>query len=294
MSAVGASLREVRARGLEALELATALLQRARLVDSEGGLWEAADVQWAWRRPRRSDQVEKVFWVDEHGPVAGILLTGSAGGVWQCDPIVVPGGQGPGAQVLWARAIALATEHALKRFDVPVCDGDTVFEDLARSSGLTPGEGDGTAWMDIAQRPEQAEVPAGFVLTDRAHRPAGQHPIASRNGQEVAARLAQCSLYDPWLDLAIETTDGRVAGYSLYWHDPVTKVGLVEPVRVEQPFQRLGLARSMLTAGIERLAARGAARVKVSFETDAAGALYQGLGFHPTSATTWYQWRAGA
>lgn len=292
MSAAAAPVREVRARGLEALELATVLLQRARRASAEGGLWEAADVQWAWRRPRRSDAVEKVFWLDEHGPVAGVLLTGPAGGVWQCDPITVPGARGPGARVLWARAIALASKHAQKGFDVPVADGDTVFEELARNSGLTPGEGDGTAWMDTAQRPERAEVPAGFVLTDRVHRPVGQHPMEARNGQEVAARLAQCSLYDPWLDLAIETIDGPAAGYSLYWHDPVTGVGLVEPVRVEQPFQRLGLARAMLTAGIERLAARGAARAKVSFETEAAGALYQGLGFQPTSTTTWYQWRS--
>src|SRR5581483_8969636 len=48
----------------------------------------------------------------------------------------------------------------------------------------------------------------------------------------------QCPLYDPELDLAVETADARVAGYSLYWFDPVTKTGLVEPVRVEDDYQR--------------------------------------------------------
>ncbi|HKZ19337.1 MAG TPA: GNAT family N-acetyltransferase [Acidimicrobiia bacterium] len=80
-----------------------------------------------------------------------------------------------------------------------------------------------------------------------------------------------------------------VAGYSLYWFDPTTKVGLVEPVRVEEEFQRRGLARAMLTAGIDRLFKRGAQRVKISYDTDAAGALYQGVGFLPTSTATWYQ-----
>ena len=108
-----------------------------------------------------------------------------------------------------------------------------------------------------------------------------------RNGDEVAQRLDQCSLYDPALDLAVETADGRVAGYSLYWLDPVTKVGRVEPVRVEDEFQRRGLARVMLCTGIDRLVTRGAQRVKVSYETDAAAALHQGVGFRPTSTDTW-------
>jgi ribosomal protein S18 acetylase RimI-like enzyme len=63
----------------------------------------------------------------------------------------------------------------------------------------------------------------------------------------------------------------------------------VEPVRVEDEFQRRGLARAMLTAGIDRLVARGARRVKISYETEAAGALYRGVGFRPTSTATWYR-----
>ncbi|MGH8958007.1 MAG: GNAT family N-acetyltransferase [Acidimicrobiia bacterium] len=73
----------------------------------------------------------------------------------------------------------------------------------------------------------------------------------------MAQRLDQCPLYDPALDLAIETTNRRVAGYSLFWFDPITKVGLVEPVRVEEEFWRQGLARAMLSEGIDRLVTRG-------------------------------------
>jgi len=93
----------------------------------------------------------------------------------------------------------------------------------------------------------------------------------------------------PGLDLAVETADGRVAGYSLYWFDPTTEVGLVEPVRVEDEFQRQGLARAMLSAGIDRLVTRGAQRVKISYQTEAAAALYQGVGFRRTSTATWYR-----
>jgi len=45
----------------------------------------------------------------------------------------------------------------------------------------------------------------------------------------------------------------------------------------------------MLTEGIQRLAAKGAGRIKVSYQTEIAGALYQAVGFQPQSTTTWYQ-----
>jgi ribosomal protein S18 acetylase RimI-like enzyme len=286
-------VREVEAAGFEALMLATALLQRARRADPLAGLWEAADVQWWWRTPRRSDGVGKLFWVDDEGPVAGVLLTSWADDVWQCDPVVVPHASGPGPDVLWRRAMEHAAEHSPDGFDVPVSDDDRTFRDLAQRDGLTAGEQDSTAWMDVADRPAAPTLPGGYVLTDRLQRRDTPHPMRHRNGDGVAQRLERCSLYDPALDLAVETADGGVAGYSLYWFDPTTQVGLVEPVRVEDGFQRRGLARAMLCAGIERLAARGAHRVKVSYGTDAAGALYQDVGFGRTSTATWYRASSG-
>jgi ribosomal protein S18 acetylase RimI-like enzyme len=286
-------VREVEATGFDALMLATALLQRARRADPQAGLWEAADVQWWWRRARRSDEVEKLFWVDDEGPVAGVLLTSWADDVWQCDPIVVPRAAGPEPDVLWRRALEHASEHSPEGFEVPVSDDDRTFRELAQRSGLAAGEQDSTAWMDARDRPPMPSLPGGFVLSDRMQRRAAPHPMRHRNGDDVAQRLERCPLYDPALDLAVETVDGRVAGYSLFWFDATTQVGLVEPVRVEDGFQRRGLARAMLCAGIERLATRGAERVKVAYETEAAGALYQGAGFRRTSTATWYRARAG-
>ena len=81
----------------------------------------------------------------------------------------------------------------------------------------------------------------------------------------VEPRLRQCSLYDPTLDLAVEDADGRVAGYALFWFDHTTLVGLLEPMRVEDEYQRRGLARMLLTNGLDRLARKGARRLKVGF-----------------------------
>ena len=112
--------------------------------------------------------------------------------------------------------------------------------------------------------------------------------MQQRSGDEVEARLRQCSLYDPALDLAVETADGDAAGYALFWLDPVTKVGLLEPMRVEDAYQRRGLARALLTEGLERLAQRGARRLKVGYATEPARALYTGAGFRVTTTSTTY------
>jgi predicted N-acetyltransferase YhbS len=285
------AIDEVRAAGLEYLALATELLQRARLANAEAGVWEAADLQWWWRTPRRSDAIDQLFWIDDGGPVAGAVLT-DWGRAWGCDPIVVPGVSPVPLSTVWGRAVEAIDALGLEAVEVLVRDDDFELLRPAGGAGFVAGEErSGIAWMHAEDRPEVAPPPEGFVLVDRARETTRPHPMRRRSGDEVEARLRQCSLYDPALDLAVEAADGQVAGYALFWFDPVTEVGMVEPMRVEDAYQRRGLARAMLTAGLDRLAKRGARRLKVGYATDAAHALYVGAGFRVTSTSTSYSWR---
>ena len=103
--------------------------------------------------------------------------------------------------------------------------------------------------------------------------------MLARNGPDVEARLRQTSLYDPRLDLAVLAPDGSVAGYALFWHDPVTGVGMVEPVRVEDEHSGRGIGYAMISAGLDRLARAGATTLKIGWESARAGELYTRLGF---------------
>jgi len=285
------AIREVRASGLEYLALTTELLQRARLTDAEAGLWEAADLQWWWRTPRRSDAVGQIFWIDDEGPVAGVVLT-DWGRAWGCDPIVVPGVSTVTLPTVWARALEAINALGLKAVEVLARDDDLELQGLLAGAGFATDEyRAGFTWMNAADRPEVAALPEGFALVDRARATTRLHPMRRRSGAGVEARLMECSLYDPGLDLAVEAADGPVAGYALFWFDPVTEVGLLEPMRVEGAYQRRGLARAMLTAGLDRLAHHGARRLKVGYATDIARALYTGAGFKVTSTTRSYTWR---
>lgn len=283
------AIHELRASGLEYLTLATELLQRARLIDAEAGMWEAADLQWWWRMPRSSDSVDQLFWLDDDGPVAAVVLT-DWGRSWGCDPIVLPGVSPVSLPTVWGRALDAIDALGLEVVEVLAHDDDSELLGLLTDAGFVGAEEtSGTTWMDVDERPEVAALPEGFALVDRATATTRPHPMRGRNGDGVEARLRQCSLYDPALDLAVETADGQAAGYALFWLDPVTKVGLVEPMRVEDAYQRRGLARTLLTAGVNRLAERGARRLKVGYSTEAARNLYVGAGFRVTSTDTTYR-----
>jgi predicted N-acetyltransferase YhbS len=283
--------REVRASGLDYLTLATQLLQRARLADQQAGVWEAPDLQWWWRTARRSDAIDQLFWVDDEGPVAAVVLTEWSRG-WGCDPILVPGISAVPLPTVWAHAVEAIGALGLEAVEVLARDDDAELVDLLTGSGFVADDDRaGITWMDARDRADVADVPEGFVLVDRTQETAGPHPMRQRSGEQVEARLRQCSLYDPALDLAVETAEGKAAGYALFWFDPVTEVGLVEPMRVEDAYQRRGLARAMLTEGLDRLAKRGARRLKVGYGTESARNLYVGAGFRVTSTDRTYVWR---
>jgi GNAT superfamily N-acetyltransferase len=284
------AIREVRASGLEYLSLATELLRRARLADAEAGIWEAADLQWWWRTPRRSDAIDQHFWLDDSGPVAAVVMT-DWDRAWACDPILVPGVAAVPLATVWARGVQAIDTLELQAVEVLACDDDFELLGLLAGAGfVADGDRSGTSWMNAQDRPDVSALPEGFLLVDRFQETTSPHPMRRRSGDAVEARLRQCSLYDPALDLAVEAPDGQVAGYALFWFDPVTAVGLVEPMRVEDAYQRRGLARALLTAGLDRLAQRGARRLKVGYATDAARALYVGAGFRVTATCTSFSW----
>jgi GNAT superfamily N-acetyltransferase len=265
--------------GLERLHATTAVLQRARIADPLGGMWEAADVQWWWRLPRVTDELMLPVWFDDVGPVAAAGLT-AWGETWQVDVFTVP--SVVDEEDVWAAALEAAAEHR-GALELLVLGEASPLAGFAIQSGFTlTDELSGTSWMDADERPPVTHVD-GFAIVDRVMCADRPHPMIDRNGERVASRLRECSLYDPTLDLAVEDADGRAAGYALFWCDPTTGVGLLEPMRVEDEYQRRGLARMLLTAGLDRLARTGARRLKVGFETDAARNLYLGAGFVQTS-----------
>ena len=278
------------AAGLEYLDLVTALLERARIEDPSGGLWEAADLQWWWRRDQHLDPARQIFWLDDDTPVAAAIFT-NWNGHWGCDAISATGDPLTVRDIVLPHALEQIDRLELGMVEVTARDDDVVMlEALAIAGFEFTGEVAVATWMTAVDRPEVSPLPRGFQLLSRIDTPPRAHHMIPRNGEHVAARLAECSLYRAELDLAVYAPDGEVASYGLFWADPVTGVGLVEPMRTEDAYQGLGLARHVLTSGLDRLAALGCSSLKVSYldGNDAARHLYLSTGFRPEAPSRTY------
>lgn len=133
------------------------------------------------------------------------------------------------------------------------------------------------------------KLPAGFIA----------RPLAGVDEVEAATRLlAEAFNLDcvtvPWrrrileqpyyraeLDLVIAAPDGRLAAFCLLWLHPQGHTGQIEPMATRPDFQRLGLGRASIYAGLAKVAALGATRALVgtSGSNVRSQGMYQGAGF---------------
>jgi GNAT superfamily N-acetyltransferase len=277
------TLRGRRPVGRAYLEQVTRLLQEARLAEPYGGLWEAADIQWWWKVDQHADPDGQTIWVDGERPLMATAFTRWKGWVG-CDLLGTDAVVAAHSELLWDDVDGRFRDQPVSML---IRDDDPIRMAAAARHGFVRGDDDyATGWMDAADRPARPTLPDGIRI--RSYE-GGPHPMVARNGEHVVDRLAETSLYRHDLDLSVWDRDS-VAGYALFWADPVTGVGLLEPMRIEASHQGRGLSKALIAEGLDRLAAAGCTRLKVSFEpmNAAAARLYLGAGFRPLStARSW-------
>lgn len=265
--------------GRSALDALTALARRQRLAGRFDGAAEAADLQWRSKSDPGEHPGTTTIWHDDDGPVAAVWTREFRLGV---DLAVL---------CLDDALIAECRSHAAGLLaDLTVVDVHTEFQSddpdwTAWAVGLGFEQTDDvivTAWRD-AHPPRRAPLPDGYRITSRDQMTDRPHHLVARNGDHIAERLSNCSIYRSDLDLAVVTAGGEVAAYGLFWADPVTGVGLVEPMRTEDAHQGRGLARAVLAEGMQRLIDAGCDRLKISWFADNGPAehVYLDAGFVP-------------
>lgn len=265
----------------------TALLQRARQEHPTSGLWEAADYQWWWGHPRPTDDQPKVFWHDDQGPVAAAVTIAWGSSTW-LDLIVLPSVRSELLRPVFERGLELEWPEQ-SPVEMLVDDGDEDLIEILSQVGFQPEQVDTTAWLDAASAPAVPPLADGYSLQSRAGIGTPDHPFELMS-REMEDRLHQTSLYRPDLDLTVVDEQGDGAAHTLFWHDPSTRVGLIEPVGTAEPHRGRGLARHLIAAGIDALVAAGSERIKVTWELDnePAAALYRGAGFEPTTTSSFW------
>lgn len=270
------------------LEGVTTLLQRLRGAHQTKGLFEAADLQWWWRTPRSTDELPQLFWFDQLGrPEAAVIAT-DWGSQVALNPMTMPDADPDSVAHLIERGLGHASEHGLDTVSLEVDREDDVLRDVLAGHGFAIEE-DGLVetWLSRDARPDVSPLHDDYTLMNRVETSQRPHHLIKRSGPDVEDRLRQTSLYRPDHDLVVLDRDGTNAAHGLFWHDPVTATGLVEPMRTEDEHQKKGLARHVLTAGIDLLARAGAERIKICFRPGNAAAkgLYLSVGFEPVKQT---------
>ena len=174
--------------------------------------------------------------------------------------------------------------------DTTLVDGSPLIAAFEHIGFVPTNEVSVTTMMPAASRPTVSPLPSGFELRDRTTVAAPHHMIG-RSSAEVADRLAECYLYRPELDLAVHSPDGEVAAYGLFWADPVTGIGMVEPLRTEDAYEGRGLARHILTLGLDHLAAAGCETLMVNYldNNPVSKHLFLSTGFQPQKTSRGYR-----
>ena len=273
---------------MQYLEAATALLRRVRSAHPTKGLYEAADLHWWWRTPRATDDLGQLFWFDHLGrPEAAVIAT-DWGDRIALDPIVLPDATPDWVAHVVERGLAHAAASGFGAVELEVDRADDVLRAVLVGHGFTiKANGVVETWLAADARPPISPLHDAYRSSSRLDTILRPHHMIKRSGPDVETRLRQTSLYRPDLDLVVLDRGDGVAAYGLFWFDPETATGLVEPMRTEDDHQRRGLARHLLTVGTDRLAEAGAVRIKICFEPDNPSAkhLYLSVGFEPAEQT---------
>ena len=245
-------LRERQLEGFPAFAAVSELLLRVRSEDADAGLWEAGDIQWWWAAGE-GDESQATIWTDPSGQdVAYLTLSGALAGTGGAGRVDADFGWRPSADAVVRsdvrpRIIArLASRLASPEAPVAVFadERDADVCRLLEEAGFRhdPSEDIVQMLRPPGAAPPEVPLPPGFRFDDDRSRPPGvSHHLARRTGGRVAERLRVGSLYRPNLDLCIRTDGGELAAYCLCWLDGQNGVGLFEPVRTEDAFQRRGL-----------------------------------------------------
>lgn len=204
------------------------------------------------------------------------------------------------AMLDWAEAnLSVPTEDDQRKITTSVFEFDTERQALLTQRGYTKTDWWGVKrWCPLIGPLPPISLPEGFTVRalrlddDLADRTA----VSSRafgsplKPVSVYQHLQTAPGYRLDNDFVVVAPDGKIVSFATVWWDPLNRIGVFEPVGTDPAYQRRGLGKAVMLAGLHRLYALGAtvAWVGTGSET-AANGLYESVGFTGVHRETVWQ-----
>lgn len=210
------------------------------------------------------------------------------------------------ALVAWAeqhlRQLLTASGSARAWITSEALDCDTPRREILAARGYVAAP---DSDFSVTMRSFQGELPASVLPGGFSIRAvAGEHEADAVQAVHASAfgrawqpgeylQVMRSPSFECERELVVVAPDGRFAAFLVYWLDPISKSGLFEPVGCHPDFQRRGLTKALLYAGLRRMAARGMTMAMVVHEASgdnpAPAALYRSVGFIPKYGSNEYR-----
>lgn len=162
--------------GRDYLAAAVDLFHRVRASHPTAGVWEAADLEWWWRKPRPTDEWDQLFWFVDEQPIAAAIAT-DGGGRLGLDIIILPDASDAVVTEVVHRGVEHTASAPFDRIESLVADADPVVASLLTDAGFVRAPGTGTsAWMSTQARPLRRSPPGIASLRTQRHGVDDQRP----------------------------------------------------------------------------------------------------------------------
>ena len=265
--------------------------------------WHPGDLVWQLK-DARDVHLDMRLWETAEGVVAAALFAGPSQ-VWL---EAMPEHEHLLAEILAWAELAMVTERPRLGTDalsVKLSEVDQSRIATVEALGYRRAAPEGVRFrraLDTEIPP--APLPRGMRVRDSVgidpearaacHRDAWNHlaHIGIENARSTFTaksygRLLASRVYDPKLDLLIETEDGQLVANCICWADAASGIGTFEPVGTHADYRGLGLARAVNVEGLRRLQALGMAwgRVSTAHFNAPAIATYLSCGFEVIGRT---------
>jgi GNAT superfamily N-acetyltransferase len=275
-----------------------------------GATWHPGDVVWELRGLFDNPLAVRM-WTDDDGVVAVAWFVG-LGELW-IEAL-------PRAETLVPELVQWAEQSMRRRsgpegadLSIRASDRDTARTGVLAALGYTRGRPESVQFETaLGKTIADLEGPEGFRVRDGvgmdAERRAAAHRDAwndlsriglpeARSSFDAATyeRLRAGPVYEPSLDLVVETPAGQLVASCIAWTDPGSGIGIFEPVGVHPDFRGLRLASLMIGDGLRRLKAHGChtGRIGTAHFNAPAIAAYSSTHFALCDRTFWWTKRLG-